>query len=171
MTRNTGVVRKLRVALGCAFALLIGTPEAGAQGEGVTVDPDSPSGKEYALPLERARGQADPRGVAPGAASRAGSAALFGEGVVASSGSDGQAASRNGDQHSSSKAGTSRARTGADSTTSARDRAPSVVGLAASRPATPDGGVGTPILVLGLGLLVVLIGGVAGVVIRRHADG
>lgn len=69
------------VALACLFASAGG---AGAQSDGVHVDPESPAGKEYALPLESAR--RDAAGGAPssgGATSSGGSdpAPLFGEGI------------------------------------------------------------------------------------------
>ena len=38
-----------------AIVALAAAPHAQAQGEGVVVDPDSPAGKEYAIPLEQAR--------------------------------------------------------------------------------------------------------------------
>jgi hypothetical protein len=52
---------------------------AQAQGRGVFVDPESPAGKEYAIPLEEARRQA-----APDAESRPGDAGsrLFGAGIT-----------------------------------------------------------------------------------------
>ena len=153
--------------LTCAVAFAIGATDAAAQEPGVffdPVDPDSPSGKEYAIPLESARRQADPRGAPPTGASRAGSAALFGEGVLAS----GKGSPNSSGDRSAGK--DRRGGEGADTTTRPRADVPAVVGSAASRPAAPDGGIATPILVLGLGLLVVLIGVLAGVVIRRRAD-
>jgi hypothetical protein len=66
------------------IAFLIGSlalpVAAQAQGRGVFVDPESPAGKEYAIPLEEARRQA-----APDAASRPGGgdagSPLFGQGI------------------------------------------------------------------------------------------
>ncbi len=168
MTRNTGGVREFTVALTCAVAVAIGAADAVAQEPGVIVDPDSPSGKEYAIPLESARRQADPSDVPTSGASSAGSAALFGEGVIASRGNGGGPPRRSGARGSAEKA--RRGSGGSDQATGSRPGVPDVVGAAASRPAAPDGGIGTPILVLGLGLLVVLIGVVAGVVIRRRAN-
>lgn len=55
------MVRGLVVLL----ALLALPGAAFAQEPGVNVDPDSPSGKEYAIPLDRARGQAAPSASAP----------------------------------------------------------------------------------------------------------
>ena len=100
VTRNTEAVRKLKVLLVCALALAIGASGAEAQGQGVTVDPDSPSGKEYAIPLESARRQADPQRGTPTTASRASSAALFGEGVVASTRNEGRSPTRSSERSS-----------------------------------------------------------------------
>jgi hypothetical protein len=56
-------------------------PMAAAQGVGIQVDPNSPSGTEYQLPLERARQDAQqvgpPKKVRPGART----APAFGEGI------------------------------------------------------------------------------------------
>src|SRR4051812_12712791 len=67
--------------------LALGAGVVSAQEPGVVVDPESPSGKEYAIPLERARGEADPRGPKSSAgASAAGASTLFGAGVGNSDG-------------------------------------------------------------------------------------
>ena len=66
------------------FALLWLAPPVAAQEEGVYVDPGSPTGKEYAIPFDSARRQADPSGGGAGVAP--GAAPLFGVGIVASSG-------------------------------------------------------------------------------------
>jgi hypothetical protein len=50
-----------RVSLSLVLVTLALGGPAWAQGDGVTVDPDSPPGQEYALPLEAARGQTAPR--------------------------------------------------------------------------------------------------------------
>jgi hypothetical protein len=167
MTRNTGRVRIFRVAITCAIVLGVGAADAAAQGQGVTVDPESPSGKQYAIPLESARRQADPQSVRPTGPSGAGSAALFGEGVVVAGRIKGQSRDGSGARQPGGKA--PRGTASNPSPASPRD-VPVVVSIAASRPAAPDGGIGMPVLVLGLGLLVVLIGAAAGVVIRRRSD-
>src|SRR4051812_26477291 len=72
-----------------AGLLLVAIPGAHAQTPGLTVDPSSPGGKEYAIPLDQARGQAsgDPSGVAAQAPTGSPAATtpgpLFGEGVDA----------------------------------------------------------------------------------------
>ena len=168
MTRNTRGVRVFTMALTCAFTLAGGAANAAAQGQGVTVDPESPSGKEYAIPLESARRQADPRVPSRAVESTADSATLFGEGVLAPGSNGEQSRDRSGAGRPAEKG--RRGTRDSDPRTAPPRSVPDVVGIAASRPAAPDGGIGMPILVLGLGLLVVLIGVVTGVVIRRRAD-
>jgi hypothetical protein len=74
---------RLRRGCGCAvvLAVLAIAPAARAQGVDLRVDPASPSGTEYQLPLERARQDAQQSGppthVRPGERS----AAAFGEGI------------------------------------------------------------------------------------------
>ena len=147
-----------------SIALIAGhvTPAA-AQGTGVFVDPDSPSGKEYAIPLEGARRQADPQAPTgkPGGPAVA-PATLFGEGVVSSRRDGGKAA----DKRRSSGSEKRRAQT----TEPKSPPVPDVVSIAAARPGTPEGGIGTPALVLGLGALVLLVGVLAGVLIRRRSE-
>jgi hypothetical protein len=72
-----------RAACGCAaLATVAGTPGlALAQGEGVHVDPNSPAGKEYALPLEEARRNAAPSGQGSAGATDSGNP-LFGAGIT-----------------------------------------------------------------------------------------
>jgi hypothetical protein len=55
-------------------------PAAAAQEEGVSVDPDSPAGQEYAIPLEQARRDAAGGGNA-GHGSKGGGESLFGAGI------------------------------------------------------------------------------------------
>ena len=63
-------------------ALVPGTP-AVAQEDGVFVDPDSPSGQQYAIPLESARRQTDSSRDKAKVRHGARTAPLFGEGVGA----------------------------------------------------------------------------------------
>lgn len=70
----------LAVSAGMALAFVGGgAGVATAQQEGVFVDPDSPAGKEYALPLDTARREAQGGGGSPAAGADA--PALFGEGI------------------------------------------------------------------------------------------
>ena len=159
--RNTGPMRRVATGLACAAALAVSAGPAYAQGDGVFVDPNSPSGKEYAIPLESARRQADPRPVSPQSVSSGASrATLFGEGVISPSAARG---ARKGGGSGSGKG------SAGQGTGSGVDRRPDVVKIATSRPGAPDSGLGTPALVLGLGLLVLLVGAGAGFAVRRRA--
>lgn len=65
-----------------ACLLLSWAPAAPAQEDGVTVDPDSPSGQEYAIPLQDAREKAGARSKRP-RGKRPAPSAPFGEGIAA----------------------------------------------------------------------------------------
>jgi hypothetical protein len=69
-----------RTALLVTLAVTSLAPAAAAQEEGVFVDPDSPAGKEYAIPLEQARRDAAGGGK-PGHGSEGGGESLFGAGI------------------------------------------------------------------------------------------
>lgn len=71
-------MKRLAVA---ALLLLVATPSAAAREDGVFVDPDSPAGKEYAVPIDQARGEA-----AGGGEAAPGEEPLFGEGIESPSG-------------------------------------------------------------------------------------
>jgi hypothetical protein len=71
-----------------ALALVLALPAtAQAQERGVHVDPDSPAGKEYAIPIDKARRDASGGGSTPfrsapaGAAPMVTAAPLFGQGI------------------------------------------------------------------------------------------
>jgi hypothetical protein len=80
-----------RLALIPLFLAAVAAPPATAQQDGVFVDPKSPAGKEYAVPLDQARGEAS-----GGEGSASAKEALFGAGIEPADG--GPAASRNGDR-------------------------------------------------------------------------
>ncbi len=85
-------LRRTCLALSVTAALTVAAP-APAQDDDVFVNPDSPSGVEYDLPLERARRDADPARQAGDAVPRQSrSAAPFGAGVGEPEGSSGAAA-------------------------------------------------------------------------------
>jgi hypothetical protein len=78
----------MKRALGTALLLLLIAPPAMGQRGGVFVDPNSPAGVEYAIPLEQARREAAGVSVDPGGRPSGGQAAaqtegqqLFGEGI------------------------------------------------------------------------------------------
>ena len=72
----------MRAALILCLAMLVSAVPAAAQ-EGLHVDPESPAGKEYALPLDSARREAQGKGAA---GKTSGKAPLFGEGIRAAGG-------------------------------------------------------------------------------------
>lgn len=156
-------MRNALLMLLCGLA--VAAPVASAQDDEVFVDPGSPSGKEYALPLDQARQQgASESQKAPSAAAR-GNAPLFGEGVggerSATGGERGQA-SRGGDGGASAAAGA------ADAKRSAAEGAPAdAAGKRISQAAAPAGtGIGV-ILAAGAGVLV--LGALLGLLLRRRA--
>ena len=66
-------LKRLNLAL---VLLVVAAPPAAAQQDGVFVDPDSPAGKEYAVPLDQARDEASGEG-----GGGSGKESLFGEGI------------------------------------------------------------------------------------------
>jgi len=150
------MLKKLLVLL-CAFTVI--APAAAAQEEGVTVDPNSPSGKEYALPIDRARAQAaqaDKKGSSPR------KAPLFGEGV------GGSAASAGGEKETPGAPGP-----GAPDSSGYRTPGDSLVSTPSDRAmgtpaAGPDGGLGVGAS-SAAGIAVLLIGGLIGLWLRRRA--
>lgn len=170
----TGMSRVQQMALGL-FAVLVAAAPAAAQEPGVTIDPSSPSAKQYVLPLDSARRQADPA-PKPSASGRGGStssAALFGAGVGRSRGSGGSGASGPSNSRSASAGGRGSS-AGKHSTSRRRGGGatplPAVVREAVAQPGAPGGGVGTEALVVGGAILVLLLGAGIGVAARRRAD-
>ena len=157
-------MRLRRSAIAACGALLIASAPAAAQSDGVVVDRDSPTSKEYALPLDQARRQADPSGGAasPDSSSGSGPSALFGAGV----GDD-------DDPKGGSPAGrTKRAREKRGARAGRKDSAPvteeavRALGQAASRPGAPGGS--NALLFLGGAAVLLAAGAGAGFVLRRR---
>jgi hypothetical protein len=151
------LMRRGLLLLVCGLAVT--APVASAQGDEVFVDPDSPSGKEYELPVNsaRQRGAADAQQRDPAAAP------LFGEGV------DGDGASTSAPQRSRARAAASRATSKAAASDARSARASAE--LAAERKAqaaAPDGAGGLAAIV-GVGAGVLLLGGLAGLFLRRRS--
>jgi hypothetical protein len=164
-------------ALVAAGALAV---PASAQVPGLTIDPDSPSAKEYALPFENERRQADPAaapgaGVAPGVRS----SPAFGAGVTAG-GRDGveqngaAATGGSGDPGSAGSGGAGGGGTGSGgggAEAPASQRPPDVaetIRRATAAPGAPDGGLGGTLSIVGIAAAVLLVGGAAGVALRRR---
>jgi hypothetical protein len=160
--RRTGVA-----VVGIALAVALAAP-AGAQEPGVVIDPDSPSAKEYALPFESERRNADPEQgpsarIVPGARS----SPLFGAGIT----SGDAPGSRDRGEREAKDAETERTPGAGERTpgAGASDGDSAVVRAAATNPGAPPAGAGDSLAIVGIGLGVLLIGGLAGVLWRRRA--
>jgi hypothetical protein len=164
----TGVVLAV---LGLATA----GPALAAPGTGVHVDPGSPAGKQYAIPIPSARSEA--AGQTGGSGSGSSNPPLFGVGVTPGGVAAGAAASVGG---SATGAGTGkgtprtraagRSRSGSTGAGSASHSAGSETGrqIAARRTAESNSVGGTSWLpLLGGGALVLLVGGGGGFFLRR----
>jgi len=156
------------------LACLLLAPGASAQGgvDDPQVDPDSPAGTEYELPIDRARDRA--RGGGSGGSggtsgAAGGQAPLFGEGV------EEEQAPRSGGESSTAKEAPSEqtpsSSGGADPPRTAGERpatsAPEVARVQAPAPETGGGQLATP-AAIAAGVL--LIGGLAGLLLRRRSD-
>ena len=138
---------------------------------GVHVDPESPTAKEYALPLESARRQASGKtGFAPGGGARTTPAPRFGEGLAEPAGNEdagSPAASRSGSGAGGSRSSASSGQRGSGNGSSSSGQIPRAA--AVSRPGAPDGGgTGTTLLIAGGGVALLLLGGAAGFALRRR---
>ena len=173
-----------------AVLLLAATPSSAlAQGDGVTIDPDSPSGREYAIPLEDARRDAGSAG--RGGKVRRGerTAPLFGEGIEPSAQSaqggspggvtgegDSPADAEGGDGDRSGQGGGGAGDgddTGPSSGETSREREGGLPGKAAAvsrSAATPAAGSSDALIVGVVGLGVLALGAFAGVLVRRRAS-
>jgi len=194
-------LRTLLPVLALAFALVPATAAHAQQGDpnGVQVDPNTPSGHEYDIPVQKARRQASgsskKKSSASAAASTNGSSGgggsndsgLFGAGVTSdgsSSGSSGSSSSSSTSPHGDS--GTTAADTGTTSTpTETQATAAAQPTTAAAQPAaTTDGsqsgsaaiaaadqGTGGPgpTEAFGVGGLVLLLAGLGGWLLKRRA--
>jgi len=138
----------------------VAAASASAQGDRVFVDPDSPSGREYELPVDSARQQG---AKTPRTAGAPAPAPLFGEGVERR---HRDPAATAGDQ-----TGTTRGGRDAES----RDVAGAARSQRATSPhetqAAAPSGAGGLATIIGAGGAVLLIGGLAGLWLRRRAAG
>jgi len=146
--------------------LAVIAPPAMAQDDDVIVDPGSPSGKEYALPVDSARKQASKD--AKNSSSKAQPAPLFGEGVGDDAATSTSASAPSGSGGSGGD--------GADGTRSTADgsRAPDApragpgTATLKSQAAAPGGGIGL-VAIIGAGLGVLALGAAIGLLLRRRA--
>jgi hypothetical protein len=151
-----------RLAL-IALLLLVVAPSAAAQEDGVFVDPDSPAGKEYAVPIDQARGEA------AGTANRPpGEEPLFGEGIEPAAGGSGnkdagEGAGDKGQQGSKREASKREGdASGGDAPQSSSDLGQSSTAIEA---AAADGSDG--LLSAGIAAAVLAVGLLAGFGLRR----
>jgi len=155
--------RGVLLLLACGLTVI--APVASARDDQVFVDPDSPSGKEYELPVNSARRQ----GAANDKRDRAApsqEAPLFGEGVERG----GTPAPARAPQRSRPRSGSSRKPPSEDvarATHSARASA-DVTAERKAQAATPEGDGGLA-AIGGVGAGVLLLGGLAGLFLRRRA--
>lgn len=164
------MTRRPQALLLLLIALALPAPAA-AQEDGIVVDPDSPTGKEYALPLESARQKAaGGKGTAtPGEQE----APLFGEGIeeagetAAAGGTSGGSGNSGGGSGAGSPGS---GRNGVGEEASSTGSPPEAVRRATSNPGAPDGGAGTA-LMTALGAAAVLGAGAgAGLLARRRGQ-
>jgi hypothetical protein len=164
-------MRRLTLPAGLLVLAVAATaPLASAQERGVTVDPDSPSGTEYAIPVERARDQASPDAGKPKAPGER-SAPLFGEGVEADSDED-EVAAVGGRGGGGGGDGRGKGLSSSDVAAVSRDLVPQALpyAVASSSADTDEAGSSGILLVLGLGVLTVALGLGAGLAIRRRRN-
>jgi hypothetical protein len=150
-------VRSL-TALAATAALAFLSPAA-AQSGGVFIDTGSPSAKEYGIPLETARREANPAAKRNAPIEQGQHASpLFGEGISSESDrgtkADGPGGSPSAD--------------GAGAGSSSGGVTPPQVIQAASNPGTPTSGTSSPVIVGGVALGVLALGGGAGLLLRRR---
>lgn len=143
--------------------LVVSAPAASAQEDKVFVDPDSPSGKEYELPIDRARQQGAPQTQAAESARGSQAAPLFGAGVKA----DSAATTARGSGEEPRGAGSADSTDPANGSRSDRAEAPAVAARKAQA-AVPEGGVGVA-AIIGIAAGVLLLGGLLGLLLRRRA--
>jgi hypothetical protein len=136
-------------------ALVLAAPVQG-QDDAPRVDPDSPAGTEYELPLDRAREEASGGGGTSGAAAAA--APLFGEGIEPTASSSGKGA-RSGARSTGTAAPVPEEGHTADSSTATvRAQAPQ-----------PGGGLGGALAIGGGAAAVLALGALGGLALRRRA--
>jgi hypothetical protein len=162
----------MRLAMTTAAVLLawaaLSVP-AEAQEPGVQVDPDSPTGQEYDIPLERVRRRSSPSEDEGSRASRTPADTLFGAGIEPPD--DGESGSGAGGSGSARSSGTGSGSGGAarsGSNEPSPQRPPAAVQVAIRNPGAPDGGVGGPLLLGGVAVALLAAGLAGGLLLRRR---
>jgi hypothetical protein len=161
-----------RTALLALLLAATPAPPAVAQEDGVFVDPDSPAGKEYAIPLQEARRQAaGERG--EGGGNPSSGQPLFGEGINRAEGSasgsnGGGSPGRDGSAEGAGSPGSSGSEQrvpGGDASPGARATLPSAPRSAAIEAAAADGSDG--LVTAGIATAVLAAGVLGGLGLRR----
>lgn len=151
--------RMLRLVQAVLWAATTVLPASAlAQEDGVFVDPDSPAGKEYAIPLDEARREATGgEDGTPGSAPP-----LFGEGVMPESAPREHDASDRRDRNRSSSG-----RNSSGDRTAATPTGPSRSEAAPGLPAAGGGSASATVVTGGLALAVLAAGSLIGLALRR----
>ena len=184
--RHTGRVRWCVLPFALLVALLPFAGSASAQDPGVHVDPDSPTGQEYDIPLERARRQASSNPSGSSQPSRSSSEALFGEGIEPATGAARQQDASGQPPSGQPSAGPDRAtdaasgrsdRAGERPTKRSRERSeksnrnpPPAVQAAVENPGAPADGPSSALLLGGISAVVLIAGAAAGLFLRRRGS-
>ena len=147
------------------LVLVVAAPPAIARDDGVSVDPDSPAGVEYAVPLDQARREAT--GTAGGGSAGAdGDQPLFGVGIERSSAGSGGGGGAKGSGGSGRSAGTGGGSSGGG-TQAGADEAEGNGASAAAIEVAASGGSSTGLLSAGIAMAVLLLGLLGGLGLRR----
>ena len=157
------------LAIALSTTLTLGATPALAQDDDVYINPDSPSGVEYDLPLERARRDADPeRPSGAPVAQNEQSSVPFGVGVGGPErAADSPTTAAAGEQAPSPR----RQRGSRSKATRSGERRrplPPEIVAASARPVSPANGIGTTLLYGAGGGLVIAAGALAGLALRRR---
>ena len=164
---TSAILVPMRLAFTTAAALLVWAAlavPASAQEPGVHVDPDSPTGQEYDIPVERARRKSSPSEEEGSKGSRTPADTLFGAGIEPPDDDGGGAAANGGSSGSGSKT--------KPRSTAPRERSgkrPATVQAAISNPGAPDGGAGGTLLLGGIAVALLGAGLAGGLLLRRRA--
>jgi LPXTG-motif cell wall-anchored protein len=138
-----------------------------AQGQGVVIDPDSPTGKEYAIPAEQARREGSQGSRTMPSQGTEQIAPLFGQGVTPDA--SGSSARADAQRRGTSSAARDQASGSGDSPKTTRNYAspPAVGETLATRHSGESGSMSGLALGAG-GVAVALVGGAAGLLLRRR---
>ena len=147
------------------FGLLLASPVA-AQEYGVHVDPNSPAGKEYAIPIDQARRQAEGTSSGDGSRGSSDSAPLFGVGISRRAGGNTGSAKSAAGAARSSRGGTQGARRSGRSRSPGKSQASRLTSAAST-----DAGGSATAQTAALVAAVLLAGGLIGLVLHRLTRG